>query len=382
MRRASRRRDVSSIAKRYVCFRRLARHFPRANPPSGGANDSSVVVTVDSSRVFRVSAEDGAGVRTSNSGASTCRARYSLTDPRPTRVNTDRCKLPIPRLPTTTRSARLLATYAVMVSATSPPPAPCPAGSTSTETAATPTFFASSAYRRVASSHRRRSRRSAWTRSLRSVSVCDGRSEGSRRECEERTVGASRRSRRGEGGVECRCVRRRRRERTRAYHGPVHERTGVGGVLRRLLVDARERARVVRPRDVIEAVAHGRLATQRGKRDGRGERSQLRRLVREVLPVLRGVDGEDDLPPGAPARRHLRTLRDGERVERRTHRVPTLHGARGGECAAVEAPATSGVPKNSRRSGMVRPIDRDSSAVTGRGDHGSAAGFANPETTR
>ena len=259
------RPDFSSIAKRYVCFRRLARHFPRANPPSGGANDSSVVVSVDSSRVFRVSAEDGAGVRTSNSGASTCRARYSLTDPRPTRVNTDRCKLPTPRLPTTTRSARLLATYAVMVSATSPPPAPCPAGSTSTETAATPTFFASSAYRRVASSHRRRSRRSAWTRSLRSVSVCDGRSGGSWRECEARTVGASRRSRRGEGGVECRCVRRRRRERARAYHGPVHERTGVGGVLRRLLVDARERARVVRPRDVIEAVAHGRLATQRGK---------------------------------------------------------------------------------------------------------------------
>ena len=64
--------------------------------------------------------------------------------------------------------------------------------------------------------------------------------------------------------------------RTHPYHGAVHERAGVGGVLRRLLVDARERARVVRPRDVIEAVAHGRLATRRGEREGEGELSTLR----------------------------------------------------------------------------------------------------------
>ena len=63
------------FAVRFVRFSFLARHFPRANPPSGGANDSSVSASVDSFGLFSVSAVDRAGVRTSNSGASTCLAR-------------------------------------------------------------------------------------------------------------------------------------------------------------------------------------------------------------------------------------------------------------------------------------------------------------------
>ena len=183
----------------------------------------------------------------------------------------------------------------------------------------------------------------------------DGRGEGGeagfgrRRGCRGVSGGVSAASRRRLGGV----------SRSHPYHGAVHERAGVGGVLRRLLVDARERARVVRPRDVIEAVAHGRLATRRRERQGEGELSTLRShdVWSERTHLYLDVSTAKTicLPGPRPVGTFGRCAMANGLSAARTASQPCMARAGG---SAPEAGATSGVPKDAEvLSGTVRPIN-------------------------